>query len=311
MRYVIVGAGAIGATMGGLLADAGREVVLVARGAHLDALRTDGLRLSTPERELHLHLPAVSLEELVVAEGDVLVVAVKSQQSAEVLARLAGAPAPIFSAQNGISNEDEALRYFPDVHGICVNLPASHLEPGTVEASGSPLAGVLRLGRFPYGLTDLDHAMAADLAEAGFGAETSDDVMAWKRAKLLSNLGNALEVLLPPDDEAAARQVQEVAADEARQCFAAAGLSLTSAEDYASALAGRYHSAAIGGRERQGGSTWQSVARGLASVETDFLNGEVVRLGRRYEVPTPVNVRIQQGMQRFDGTTLTPAALLG
>ena len=41
-----------------------------------------------------------------------------------MLAQLAGIAAAIFSAQNGISNEDEALRYFPDVHGICVNLPA-------------------------------------------------------------------------------------------------------------------------------------------------------------------------------------------
>lgn len=311
MRYVIVGAGAIGAAMGGLLAEAGREVVLVARGLHLAVLRADGLHLSTPERGLHLRLPAVPLDELSVEKGDVLVLAVKSQQTAAVLAHLAGAPAPIVSAQNGISNEDEALRYFDEVHGICVNVPASHLEPGNAEASGSPLSGVLRFGRFPYGLTELDHAMAADLAAAGFGTETSEDVMAWKRAKLLSNLGNALEVLLPQDDEAGAQQVQDAAAEEGQRCFAAAGLSLTSDDDYAAAIAGRYHSAPIDGRERQGGSTWQSVERGQGSVETDFLNGEVVRLGRRHGVATPVNARIQAAMRRLDGTTCTPADLLG
>ncbi|BEP14548.1 2-dehydropantoate 2-reductase N-terminal domain-containing protein [Acidothermaceae bacterium B102] len=310
MRYVIIGAGAIGAAMGGLLAEAGREVVLVARGAHLEALQADGLHLSTPDRELQLRLPAVSLDDLAVEQGDVLVLAVKSQQTASVLARLAGAPAPLVSAQNGISNEDEALRYFDDVHGLCVNVPASHLEPGKAEASGAPLRGVLRFGRYPYGLTDLDHTMAADLAAAGFGTETSKDVMAWKRAKLLSNLGNALEVLLPQDDEAAAQQVQEVARAEAKECFAAAGLTLTSDDDYRAALGG-YRSVAVGGRERRGGSTWQSVARGQGSVETDFLNGEVVRLGRLYGVATPVNARIQQAMQRFDGTTTTAADLLG
>ncbi|MGH3212166.1 MAG: ketopantoate reductase family protein, partial [Trebonia sp.] len=48
MRYIIIGAGAVGGTIGGCLGLAGHEVVLIARGAHLDALRADGLRLSTP-----------------------------------------------------------------------------------------------------------------------------------------------------------------------------------------------------------------------------------------------------------------------
>ena len=48
MRYIIIGAGAVGGTIGGCLALAGHEVVLTARGAHLDALRRHGLRLSTP-----------------------------------------------------------------------------------------------------------------------------------------------------------------------------------------------------------------------------------------------------------------------
>ena len=225
MRYVIVGAGAIGATMGGLLADAGREVVLVARGAHLDALRTAGLRLSTPERELHLHLPAVSLEELVVAEGDVLVVAVKSQQSAEVLARLAGAPAPIFSAQNGISNEDRRMRYFAYVHGMCVNLPATapraghgRGERGDRErgAAGRPVSVRRRQTRL---------GMVAALAGSGFGSAVREDVMAWKRAKLVSNLANALEVLCAgsTDRDGLRGRAASGAATRRWPCFAAAG----------------------------------------------------------------------------------------
>jgi 2-dehydropantoate 2-reductase len=312
MRYVIVGAGAIGASMGGLLADVGREVVLVARGAHLDALRADGLHLALPDRELHLTLPAVSLEQLEARPGDVLVLAVKSQQTASVLAQLAGADAAVVCAQNGISNEDEALRYFADVHGVCVNVPAEHLEPGKVEASGSPLSGVLRFGRFPYGSTDLDRALADDFEAAGFGTAVSNDVMAWKRAKLLSNVGNALEVLLPSKDYEDVREVHERASAEARSCFVAANLSLTPDEEYAAQLADRYHSAPIGGRERGGGSTWQSIQRGQGSVETDFLNGEIVRLGRLHGVPTPVNARIQDAMRgRTAMGSMAAADLLG
>ncbi len=312
MRYVVVGAGAIGATLGGRLAEAGRDVVLVARGAHLEALRSAGLQLSLPERALTLRLPAVSLEELTVEPGDVLVLAVKSHQTSSVLPVLAGTQVPVVCAQNGISNEDEALRYFGDVHGACVTVPAVHLEPGKVEANGSPLSGVLRFGHFPYGTTDLDECLAADLGDAGFGTGVLADVMAWKRAKLLSNVGNALEVLLPSQDDEYVREVQERAAQEARDCFAAAGLSLTPDEEFRAALAGRYTPVAVNGKERQGGSTWQSVERGQGSVETDFLNGEIVRLGRVHGVETPVNARIQQAMRSLDGpSTLTPADLLG
>ena len=118
--------------------------------------------------------------------------------------------------------------------------------------------------------------------------------MAWKRAKLLSNVGNALEVLLR--NRHGMRQVHEGAKDEARPCFVAADLSLTSDDEYAA----RWPAATLrpGRRPRtQGGSTWQSICARQASVETDFLNGEIVRLGRRYGVPTPVNVRIQEGMR--------------
>src|SRR5919204_4089976 len=58
MRYIVIGAGAIGGTIGGRLAQAGHEVVLVARGRHLDALRASGLELATPEGTFTLDIPA-------------------------------------------------------------------------------------------------------------------------------------------------------------------------------------------------------------------------------------------------------------
>ena len=60
MRYIVIGAGAIGGTIGGKLAASGHEVVLVARGAHLDALRAKGLTLATPDGTSTLDIPAVS-----------------------------------------------------------------------------------------------------------------------------------------------------------------------------------------------------------------------------------------------------------
>lgn len=73
MRYIIIGAGAIGATIGARLLKGGREVVLVARGAHLDALRKDGLRFAAADGTVTLPVTAVgSPDELALRPGDVL-----------------------------------------------------------------------------------------------------------------------------------------------------------------------------------------------------------------------------------------------
>jgi hypothetical protein len=93
VRYIIIGAGAVGGTIGGCLAQGGHEVVLVARGAHLDALREGGLRFGTPSGTDVLPIPAVGGPgELDLRPDDVLMVATKSQDSVAVLAEWARQP---------------------------------------------------------------------------------------------------------------------------------------------------------------------------------------------------------------------------
>ena len=164
MRYIIIGAGAVGGAIGGRLFQSGYEVVLVARGPHLDALRAHGLRLVTPDGRATLPVPAVgSPSELGLRDGDVLVLAVKTQDAAAALAdwawqavrggTVAADSLPVVCAQNGVASERIALRRFRHVYGMCVWLPATHLEPGTVEAQGGPLSGMLHIGRYPSGST--------------------------------------------------------------------------------------------------------------------------------------------------------------
>ena len=57
---------------------------------------------------------------------------------------------PLVCAQNGVENERIGLRRFRRVYGICVMLPATHLEPGVVEAQGSPHPGMLNIGWYPH-----------------------------------------------------------------------------------------------------------------------------------------------------------------
>jgi len=321
VRYVILGAGAVGATIGGRLAEAGFAVTLVGRGEHAAAVRRDGLLLAMPDRTVRLPVPMVTVDELRLAADDVLFLAVKSQDTGNLLGQLAVVPTdgdagnlPVFCAQNGVANEDAVVRHFDRVYGVCVNIPATHLEPGVVEAPGTPISGILQLGRYPAGADDLASSVAADLRRSGFLAEVRTDVMAWKRAKLLSNLANALQVLCvggyewrAGNDDVTGTVVSRMRA-EARACFAAAGWTVTDTTQFR-AEAGAFQMAAVNGQKRGGGSTWQSVERGLPSVETDYLNGEIVRLGRLHGVSTPVNAAIQAAMREVIRRSRAPRTL--
>src|ERR1700722_3194600 len=86
MRYIVIGAGSVGGTIGGRLAEAVHDVVLVARGKHLKALCTDGLTLLTPKAQVRPKVAAVGgPEELTLTPDDVLILAVKSQDSTPLL----------------------------------------------------------------------------------------------------------------------------------------------------------------------------------------------------------------------------------
>lgn len=319
MRYIIIGAGAIGATIGGRLAESGGEAVLVARGPHAQALRADGLRLTTADGERVHRLPVVTgpaeLGEL--RPDDVLLLTVKTQDALAALdawadAEVAGGGTaaqrlPVLCAQNGVESERLALRRFARVYGVCVWLPATFLEPGVVSALCAPLTGILHIGKAAGGADARAGRIAADLEKAGFGAPVVEDVMRWKYAKLLGNLGNAIQATTGPEPEPAKAALLLRAVREAKAAFAAAGIDWASDAEQSAARDGKVEAPA-GGAVR-GGSSWQSLARGTGSVEADYLNGEIVLLGRLHGVPAPVNDTLRHAANIFAREGLPPGAM--
>src|SRR4029079_6198224 len=123
-----------------------------------------------------------------------------------------------------------------------------------------------------------------------FASDAVDDVMRWKYAKLLSNLGNALQAACGGGDT---RSILTRMRDEAVECYEAAGIAWASEQEMAERRTSMSPMRPVGTERRGGGSTWQSVARGAGSVETDYLNGEIATLGRLHGIATPANSSMQ------------------
>ncbi len=307
---MILGAGAVGGTLGGRLAQAGREVVLVARGDHLAAMRRDGLRLRTPEEDITVPVTVAGVpEEVDLRSDDVLVAAAKTQQLGALLPAWADVPVhnagqvvgnagdslPILIATNGVAAEEVALRYFALVYGVCVWLPAARLVPGEVVARGTPVSGMLHVGRVPSKPARRDDEtltqITADWTAARFTVHCPDDVMAWKYRKLISSLSNVFEALVGRTKEV--RPLYEAAEREARAVLDVAGIAYTGDEEESAARAGAFFVRPVAGVEKYlGGSTWQSLTRGTGDIETDYLNGEIVLLAHRHGLRAPINARL-------------------
>ena len=296
-RFIVYGVGAIGGPLAAGLFEAGHDVVAVARGRHYEAIAAHGLRVDTPEGPTVSRLPVVDHPcRLEFGADDIVLLAMKSHHTPAAvgtLADLARPGTPIACVQNGVENERAALRMFPHVYGVLVLTPGTHLSPGVVVAPSSPLRGVLDVGRYPHGVDATAQEIASAFEAARYSSHPTRDIQRWKYAKLLNNLVNAAEVVLG-DDGVSGSAVVARARQEALACYAAAGIDHASADEMRDRKRNIVTSKPVQGREWQASSSLQSVARGTGSVECDYLNGEIVLLGRRFGVPTPVNELLQR-----------------
>ncbi|MFT3851239.1 MAG: 2-dehydropantoate 2-reductase [Ilumatobacteraceae bacterium] len=316
MKIVVFGAGAVGSVIGGRLHQHrdrhGHDVVLVARGPHATAINADGLTIHDPSGTTVVDVPAVErVAEVPLTDGDVVVLSMKTQGTQGALDDLvAHAPAGITvaCAQNGIENERLALRHFADVQGICVMLPAIFLDPGVVDTHGQPHNAILDVGSYPAGTSASSEALAAAFDAAGFASMPRGDVMRWKHTKLLANLRNVLDARIAEQDDPRLRDIARAARAEGIAVLEAAGLPRTTDEEERERRTAM-KATRIPGRRDHGSSTYQSFARGDTSTEVDWLNGEVVLLGRLHGVPTPVNERLQRLAQECAARGAAPRSV--
>ncbi len=328
MRYVIVGAGAIGGILAARLAQhLDTPPLVIARGDNAAAIRSGGLLLCTPDGAVRVPAPvATGPDEATLTTDDVLVFATKTQQVTGALLEwvdrpvhgadgtvvgTAGDVLPVLTALNGVEAERLALRWFRRVYAVTIWIPGVHLRPGEFIDRFAPLSGVFIVGRYGTPLEEGEAAgdralldrVHADWEAATFRVHVVDNPMKWKYRKLISNLENAVQALLGPAEaerapEAVAR-IQQLATDEGLRVLASAGIALPSDSDEASWRAEGLEIRPVPGvDEPLAGSSWQSLARGTGSIETDYLNGEIVRMARTVGLAAPVNETLQQLARR-------------
>jgi 2-dehydropantoate 2-reductase len=259
--------------LGAYLHLSGRPVVVIARGAHLVAVRERGLVLEAADGARTVPVPAVAGPAGVDwRDGDVVLLGMKGQDTEAALRDLAAyAPAgtPVVCLQNGVDNERQALRAFPDVYGICVMSPTTHLTPGVVRADCHPVPGLLDIGRC-----------------CATSATRSTPCAAGPTARGRSSGGYAPRRRRAPD---------------------AAGIAYTPEGEDDERRADILK--VVTGGSRGGGSSWQSLARNTGHFEADYLSGEIVLLARLHGVPAPYNENARRWANLFAREGRAPATL--
>jgi 2-dehydropantoate 2-reductase len=311
MRFIVYGVGAIGGSIAAALSLAGLEVAGIARGAQLEAIRDRGLLLRTPERTATARFEChADPAEIDFRDDDVILLTMKTQDTAPALERLRHAGVgeqPILCVQNGVANERMAIRFFPNVYGVTVMMPSVYLVPGEVNVFSVPRHGILEVGRYPSGQDDIADSICVCLERANFAAFPEADVMAGKHGKLLLNLRNIIEAALGPEAESAA--IYAPVRREAEAVYKAAGIVSRDVSQGDPRRQQLTQQREIAGVSRIGGSSTQSLVRGSTSIETDYLNGEIVLLGRLHGVPTPANTWLCALGQRLISEGLRPGSV--
>jgi 2-dehydropantoate 2-reductase len=298
MRFIIYGAGGIGSGIGGHLWRTRHEAILIGRAGHVGKIQAAGLRLITGTDEYRLDVPAVTHpREIEFRADDVVLLTMKSHDTEPALRELRAAGGdpwelPTFCVQNGIANEPIAARYYRRVYGVLIVIPGIYLEEGVVYNPIRGNAGMMDIGLYPRGVDETAEQVAAALQEASYEARTHPEVMAPKARKLLGNLGNALGAIT--DGRGNGGPYMAEVRREGERCLAAEGYAVESEASFRERCHARRGETALPEGMRNLGSSWQSLMRRQGSIEADYLNGEIVLLGRKHGIPTPFNAVLQR-----------------
>ena len=297
MKFAVVGAGALGSAIGGVLTEAGHDVLLITRNrAHVDAINQHGLKLRTAgvDRVVRARVAVSAQDAIALGQGvvDCMIVLVKSAQTHAAVSAamdLIGPDTSVLSLQNGLGHED----ILSAMVGLQRVLAGKTYVGGQMIAPGHVICGHIgkdtHMGELDGGMSPRISAIANAFNAAGLLTTVSHNIMGTIWDKLFINVATgALSGItrLAYGDLYQMPQLQMVAAAAVAEAMAIAKIKgvRTTMTDPVQA----WTQAGAGLPAEFKPSILQTLERGVRS-EVNFINGAVVQLGLQHGVPTPVN----------------------
>jgi len=299
MKYAVVGVGGMGGYFGARLAADGNEVAFIARGQHAEAMRRDGLMVKSPLGDVRIDNPDVPKDIDDVGFADIILFAVKlwdlDDAAAQIKPLLAHDTA-IIPVQNGVSVCDRLAKHLGPHHvlGGVAKISAVIERPGVIRHNAPP-------ARLIFGERDGSKSwrlecLSAACQSAGIEHTVSDDIEReiWDKFVFLAPLAGAACFYRAP--------IRAVVEDpERRACLAAlmretAAVGRARGVALADDIAERTLDQAldIGAKP----SMLVDLENGRR-LELEWLNGEVVRLGKELGVDTPANAEVYAALKPF------------
>lgn len=301
MRIAVVGAGGVGGGYGAALAHASADVTFIARGAHLAAMRKDGLRVESPRGDTHLVPTRATDDPASVGPVDVVLFCVKLwdvESAGAAIEPMVGPDTAVITLQNGV---DAHERLIPILGAKAVmpgvaNISATIAEPGLIRQTGTVMRMVF--GEPDGSRSKRAEAFLAMCGKAGIAGVLSEAIMTelWIKFVLLaSNAGVMALARLPvgklrgdPDIDA----VFAAAYGEAAAVGRAAGVALPND------IVERTFDFNRNAPAHLMPSMGVDLLRGNR-IELPWLSGKVVELGKRHNVPTPTHALMYAALKPY------------
>jgi 2-dehydropantoate 2-reductase len=305
MRIAVIGAGGVGGAFGAALAQAGADVTFVARGAHLQAMRDNGLRIESPRGNITLTPTQATDDPTAIGPVDFVLFCVKLwdvETAGAAIKPLIGPTTAVIPLQNGIDSSERLIPILgaQAVMGGVAQISATIAEPGVVRQIGTFMK--LIFGELEGGKSARGEAFLQICQQAGFDAAHSDQIMTelWMKFILLATNAAITAATRTPigklrDDPDIAPLFARASAEVAA-VGRARGVKLP--EDVVDRVAGFTKTAP----PTMMASMAHDLIRGNR-IELPWLSGKVVSLGRELGVPTPVHEVLNAVLKPFTNGT--------
>jgi 2-dehydropantoate 2-reductase len=291
MKIAIIGAGGVGGYFGARLQQAGADVGFVARGAHLEALRRDGLKVESPLGDIHLPRVNVTDNAADLGRVDIVWLAVKlwdTEAAVRSMKTMVGPDTGIISFQNGVQKDDVLRQAFGDtaVMGGVGYIAANIDRPGVIKHTGTMQR--LIFGEYDGSRSTRAEALLDACTRGGINAELSDDIRRaiWEKYVFLVGLSGSTTTMRATIGPIRSNpRTRAFLFDLMRETVAvgrALGVALPA--DYAD-----QRLAFVDSLPETMTSSMHHDLNGRKRLEVSWLSGGVVQLGERAGLPTPMN----------------------